>query len=137
MNAAESSRPCSDRAASCSAATQPSVRDSECVDVGGREPELVDGVEVGLGLVGGEAEVAGAYLDELAAGPQAGERQGRVGPGADDRCSCGGRWSRRKDRPVGDVGGVGEVVVVEDQVTSSGRTLSSLMSEVMTSARRP
>ena len=37
--------------------------------VGGREPEVVDGVEVGLGLLGGEAEVAGAYLDQLTAGP--------------------------------------------------------------------
>jgi len=46
-------------------------------------------------FVGGELEVRGPYLDELATRTQAGKRERRVGPSGIASVTCGGRLSRR------------------------------------------
>ena len=57
-------------------------------------------VEVRGGLVGREAQVGRADLDELAARAQAGQRQRRVGAAGDHQVhAAAGRWSSRKAIP--------------------------------------
>ena len=53
-------------------------------DVALAQPQTHRAVEVGRGLLGGEAQVGGADLDQLTACPQLGQRQRRVGPGGED-----------------------------------------------------
>ena len=72
-------------------------------------------VEVGGGLVGREAQVGGADLDELAPRPQAGQRQRRVGAGGDHQVDLWGQVLQQERHPVLDVGRVDHVVVVEHQ----------------------
>ena len=72
-------------------------------------------VEVGGRLVVGEPEVGGADLDELPAGPQPGQRQRRVGAGADHQPHLR-RQVLDEERHAGvDVRALGEVVVVEHE----------------------
>ena len=74
-------------------------------DVLGRQRQPHHVVEVGRGLVGGEAQVGGADLDQLAAGPQPGQRQRRVGAAGDHQVqSAAGRWSSRNAIAVVDLG---------------------------------
>ena len=68
----------------------------ESGDVRGREIQPDDVVQVRRHLVEGEPEVGRAYLDQLAARPQSGQRQGRVGAGADHQVHL-----RRKVRRAG------------------------------------
>ena len=63
-------------------------------------------VEVGGGLVRREAQVGGADLDELAARPQAGQRQRRVGAGGDHQVHLRGQVVEQERHPVVDVGRV-------------------------------
>ena len=85
-------------------------------DVVGGEVETGDVVEVGGDFVGGEAQVGGADLDQLAAGPQPGEWQERVGAAADHQVDV--RWEvLQEERHVfAEVWSVDEVVVVEYEV---------------------
>ena len=115
-----SSRPRSDSAASCRAATQPSVRSSSAATSPAAEPARWL-VEVAGRLVGGEAEVGRPDLGELAAGTQPGQRQGRVGAGADDQTHLGREVVDQERHPGADPRAVGEVVVVQDQGDLAGQ----------------
>ena len=76
--------------------------------------------EEGVGLAGGEPEVGGTQLDELAAGAQPRQRQRRVGPGGqDDPEPLGQVLDEEGDRLV-HLGLGDDVVVVEDQHTGVG-----------------
>ena len=68
-------------------------------DVACRQVQAHHLVEVGRRLVGREAQVGGADLDQLAARAQAGQRQRRIGPAGDHQVQRGGRWSSRKATP--------------------------------------
>ena len=81
MKPLASSRPLRERAASCRAAIQPSVRSSRACDVVRREAQPGCFVEVRGGLVGREPQVGGADLDQLAAYPPSSQRQVGVGCG--------------------------------------------------------
>ena len=87
----------------------------ERLDVCGGEGEPHGLGEVGRGLLGREAQVGGADLDELAPRAQPGERQARIGPRADHDLQV--RWQvvDEEGEPVLHLGGVDDVVVVEDQ----------------------
>ena len=79
------------------------------------EVEAVEVVEVAGHLLAGEAQVGGADLDELAAGPQPRQGQRGVGAGADDQPQLRRQVVDEERHPGRDVGAVGEVVVVEDE----------------------
>ena len=90
------------------------------------EVQADDVVEVGRDLVRGEAQVGGADLDQLAAGPQPRQRQRRVGPAADHQVHLR-REVLQQERHAGlEVGPVDQVVVVEHQVDLVRRGASSL-----------
>ena len=73
-----------------------------------------------MGLAGGEPEVGGSQLDELAAGAKPRQRQRRVGPGGqDDPEPLGQVLDEERDRLV-HLGLGDDVVVVEDQHTGVG-----------------
>ena len=61
-------------------------------------------VEVGGGLVGGEAQVGGADLDQLAARPQPGQRQRRIGAAGDHQVQPRGQVVEQERHPVVDLG---------------------------------
>ena len=89
-------------------------------DVGVREAEAVEVVEVAGHLVAGEAQVGGADLDQLAPSPQPRQRQRGVGAGADDQPQLWRQVVDEERHPGGDVDTVGEVVVVEDERDLAG-----------------
>ena len=72
-------------------------------------------VEVGRGLLGGEAQVGGADLDQLAARPQPRQRQGRVGPAGDHQVQLRREVVEQEGHRVVDLARLDDVVVVEDQ----------------------
>ena len=72
-------------------------------------------VEVRRGLVGREAQVGGADLDELAARPQPSQRQRRVGAAGDHQVQLRREVLEQEGHPVVDVARVDDVVVVEHQ----------------------
>ena len=115
MKPATSSRPCIESAASWSAAIQPSVRASSAATSRSRQIQPHHLVEVGGGLVGREAQVGGADLDELAPRPQAGQRQRRIGAGGDHQVDLWGQVLQQERHPVLDVLRVDHVVVVEHE----------------------
>ena len=82
----------------------------------GGEIQPDDVVEVGRHLVGGEAQVGGADLDQLAAGPQPSQRQERVGSAADHQVDVRREVLQQERHAVADVGPVDQVVVVEHEV---------------------
>ena len=92
----------------------------ESGDVRGREIQSDDVVQVRRHLVEGEPEVGRAYLDELAARPQSGQRQGRVGAGADHQVHLRGKVRQEEPDVRRDRVAVGQVVVVEHQVDAHG-----------------
>ena len=78
-------------------------------------------VEVCLGLIGSEAKVRGANLDQLSAYPPPRQGQVRVGSRTDDDVDVRGEVVQEEgDGPV-DVAVVDEVVVVQDQPRLDGR----------------
>ena len=87
----------------------------ECCEVRGREVKAVEVVEVAGDLLTREAKVGGADLDELPACPQPGERQRRVGPGADGQPKLRRLVVDEEGHPGRDIDTVSEVVVVEDE----------------------
>ena len=115
MKPATSSRPCIESAASWSAAIQPSVRSSSAATSRAAQVEAHHLVEVRGGLVGREAQVGGADLDELAARAQAGQRQRRIGAAGDHQVQLRREMVEQEGHPVVDVAGVDDVVVVEHQ----------------------
>ncbi len=84
-------------------------------EVGGREVEAVQPVQVRRHLGAGEPQVGRPDLHEVAAGAHPGQGEGRVGAGADHQPELGRQVVDEEGHPVGDLGAVGEVVVVEDQ----------------------
>ena len=133
MKPAASSRPCIESAASCSAAIQPSVRSPSAATSGAVSVEAHHVVEVRRRLVGREAQVGRAELDELAARAQPRQRQRRDrrgwrSPGA--AAAAGGRAGRPSPRCTSS--DVDDVVVVEHQhdvdVVLAPRSLSSEVS---------
>ena len=84
-------------------------------DVLGGEVQSRRLVEVGGGLVGGEPQVGGPDLDQLAAHPPPRQRQVGVGAGADHDVHVGREVVEQEGHPVADVVAVDQVVVVEDQ----------------------
>ena len=72
-------------------------------------------VEVRRSLVGREAQVGGADLDELAAPSQPRQRQRRVGAAGDHQVDLRGQVLQQERHPVLDVARVDDVVVVEHQ----------------------
>ena len=72
-------------------------------------------VEVRRGLVGREAQVGGADLDQLAAPPQPGQRQRRVGAAGDHQVDLRGQVLQQEGHPVLHLARVDDVVVVEHQ----------------------
>ena len=82
----------------------------------GGEVQPDDVVEVGRHFVGGEAQVGGADLDQLAAGPQPSQRQERVGSAADHQVDVRREVLQQERHAVAEVGPVDQVVVVEHQV---------------------
>ncbi len=115
MNSDGSPRPFRDRAASWRAATHPSVRVSRVATSSGSQVEAAGVVEVGGRLGLGEAQVRGADLDQLSTGAQPGQRQGRVGPGADDQVHLRRKVVEEEGDVLLDVGSLGQVVVVQDE----------------------
>ena len=115
MKPATSSRPCIESAASWRAAIQPSVRASSAAMSPAVRSSPIIAVEVRRRLVGGEAQVGGADLDQLAARPQASQRQRRVGAGGDHQVDLRREVLQQERHPGLDVVGVDEVVVVEHQ----------------------
>ena len=91
-------------------------------DVGGVEVEPDDVVEVGRHLVVGEAEVGGADLDQLATGPEPGEREVGVGPRADHQVHLRRQVLEQERHVVRDLRTVGEVVVVEHEHQPVGQS---------------
>jgi hypothetical protein len=92
------------------APTSNRTTNSTCMSLGGEvQADVV--VEVGGNFVGGEAQVGGADLDQLAAGP-AEPTAGAGGAAADHRVDV--RWEvpQQERRGVTEVGPVGQVVVV-------------------------
>ena len=115
MKPATSSRPCIESAASWSAAIQPSVRPSSAATSRAVSCQAHRLVEVRRGLVGREAQVGGADLDQLAARSQAGQRQRRIGAAGDHQVHLRGQMVEQEGHPVVDVARVDDVVVVEHQ----------------------
>ena len=72
-------------------------------------------VEVGGGLVGGEPQVGGTDLDQLAASPPSREWQVGVGAGAEHDVDVGREVLQQEGQPLVDLVVVDQVVVVEDQ----------------------
>lgn len=81
----------------------------------GRQPQVVEAVEIGSGLVPVEAQLRRPDLGELTPGSQAGEGEHRVGPRDQDQVELGREVVDQEGHRPGDVGTVGEVVVVENQ----------------------
>jgi len=100
MNAAVSSRPCIESAASCSAAIHPSVRPLQRCDIGCRQHQAHHLVEVRRGITGREAQIGGADLGR-ARHAQRNRASGNGGSVrlAITRCICEGRCSSRKAIP--------------------------------------
>ena len=86
----------------------------------GRQPELHDVVEEPVGLFGGEAQVAAADLDQLAAGTQPGQRQRRVGAGGHGEGDVWRQVLEQLSDDVVDTRIVDHVVVVERQHRGTG-----------------
>ena len=112
MKPLTSSRPCMESAASCSAAIHPSVRSSRAATSVGSGASPVTVVEVGGRLVGREAQVGGADLDQLAADAPPRQRQVGVGAGAQHQVHVRREVLEQEGHPVADFGAVDEVVVV-------------------------
>ena len=100
-----SSRPCIDSAASCRAAIQPSVRASSTSTSAGGQGQVHRAVQVGGGLVGGEAEVGGSDLEQVAVGSQRRERERRVGAGGDHEADLRREVLEQERHGVVDLGG--------------------------------
>ena len=115
MKPATSSRPCIESAASWSAAIHPSVRPSSAATSCAVSVQAHHLVEVRGGLVGREAQIGGADLDELAARAQASQRQRRIGAAGDHQVHLRGQMVQQERHPVVDVARVDHVVVVEHQ----------------------
>ena len=115
MNPATSSRPCIESAASCSAAIQPSVRPSSAATSCCRQRQAHHLVEVRRGLVGREAQVGGADLDQLAARSQPGQRQRGIGAAGDHQVQPRRQVLEQERHPVLHLARVDDVVVVEHQ----------------------
>lgn len=74
-----------------------------------------DIVEVCRSLLGGEAQIGRAYLDQVAAHPEPGEGQAGVGPRADDDMDVGRQVIDEESELLVDVPPVDQVEVVQDQ----------------------
>ena len=81
----------------------------------GGEPHAGGLVEVGRGLAGGEPQVDGPHLDELAAGPPPRQWQVGVGAGAEHDVHVRGQVVDEEGHPRGHPRVVGQVVVVQHQ----------------------
>ena len=121
MKPATSSRPCMDSAASWRAAIQPSVRPSSADTSLGASVQAHRLVQVGGRLIGREAQVGGADLDELAARSEAGEGQRGVGAGRDHQVELRRQVVEQERHPGLDLRVVDHVVVIEHQHDVIGR----------------
>ena len=115
MKPATSARPCSEIAASCRPAIQPSVRASSAAISLGGEVEAHHLVEELGGLGRGEAEVGGAQLGQLASGAQSGQGQRGILAGGDDQVHLGRQVLDQEGQGIVDRPGVEDVVVVENE----------------------
>jgi hypothetical protein len=84
-------------------------------DVRRIEVEAHDVIEEGVRLVGGEAQVCGAQLEELATAAQPGQGQWRVRARGDGDGDLGRQVAEQERHGLVDVGCVDDVVVVESQ----------------------
>ncbi len=84
-------------------------------DLVGRQRQPHHVAQVRRYLVGCEAQVGGADLDQLPAGAEPGEGEGRVYPGGDDQVDLRREVVQQEGHPVVDVPRLDHVVVVEDQ----------------------
>ena len=94
-------------------------------DVLRRQVQAHHVVEVGRGLVGREAQIGGADLDEFAATPQASQRQRRVGAAGDHQVHLRREVLQQEGHPVLHLACVDDVVVVEHQHDVVRAALSS------------
>ena len=78
-------------------------------------------VEVRHGLLGREAQVGGAELDQLASGSQPGQRQRRVGSAGNDQVQPRRHMVEQERHPLLHLGRIDDVVVVEHQHDVVGR----------------
>ena len=115
MKPAASARPCSESAASCRPAIQPSVLVFERGDLVGGEVEAHHLVEERGGLGRGEAQVGGAQLGQLPPGAQPGQGQGRILAGGDDQVQPGRQVLDQEGQRIVHRPGVEDVVVVEHE----------------------
>ena len=76
------------------------------------------------GFGGGEAQVGGAQLGQLAPGAQPGQRQRRILAGGDDQVHLRRQVFEQKGQGLVDRLGINDVVVVEDEDELSGRRRS-------------
>ena len=112
---AASSRPCIDRAASCSAAIHPSVRPSSAATSAAVSSQAHHLVEVRRSLVRCESQVGSPDLDQLAACPQPGQRHRRVSATGDHEVQPRRQVVEQERHRVLDLARVDQVVVVEHQ----------------------
>ena len=115
MKFATSSRPCIDSAASCSAAIQPSVRASNVAMSAAVSSRPIAPFRYVGGFLGGEAQVGGPDLHQLAARPQARQRQRRIGPAREHEVRTLGQMVEEVGQPVLNVVAIDDVEVVEDE----------------------
>ena len=94
--------------------------------------------EVRGGFGGGEAQVGGPDLDQLAAHPPAGQRQIGIGPGTDHDVRLGRKMLEEEGHTLVDLVVVDQVVVVEHQphLTRSGAQLVQQRREDRVGGRR-
>ena len=103
MKPLTSSRPWSESAASCSAAIHPSVRSSRTSTSLAVRSQSGRSVEVRGGLVGGEPQVGGPDLDQLAAHPPSSQRQIGVGAGAEHDVHVGREVVQQEGHALADL----------------------------------
>ena len=111
---AASPRPCSEIAASCRPATQPSVLASSAATSSAEVEAHRLSEEVG-GLGRGEAEVGAAHLGQLASGAQSRQGQRGILAGGDDQVHLGRQVRDQEGQRIVHRPGVEDVVVVEDE----------------------
>jgi hypothetical protein len=80
-----------------------------------RQVELPHLLQERRRLLGGEAKVGRAQLDQLAPGPQPGQGYGRVASAADDQVQVRWKMAQQKGQAVMNDGVFDRVVVIKDQ----------------------
>jgi hypothetical protein len=135
-SAGTSSRPCIDRAASWSAATQPSRAAVEGDDVllGQLQPHGVP--QVRRSFAGGEAQIGGTHLDELSAGTQPGELEWGVDARREHHVGVGRQVVEQVRHALVHGHVLDDVVVVQDEIDLLLEVLQVVEQLVQTRLRR-